>query len=512
MVDPANSDRLGMCPNIGNCRIADERQRLALASIADGCCPSCGRSLLPIVTTEEPPQRRRRRGRPLFWSVALAAVVGVLVTGHSFAPGPQPPAEAPIAMTLAGSNTIGARLARAWAAAFLVRKGYVDTAETEVRLDEVLITGRRKHGGEAVSILVKAHGSATGFAALSTGEADIAMASRPIEDREVADLARLGDMRAASNEHVVAMDGVAVIVHRANPVARLSLAQLGEVFAGKVTSWSQLGGPALPIKVYARDDRSGTWDTFRSVVLTPARLDLATAAQRFEDSKALADAVAADPGGIGFVGLPYVGPTRAVAVSPEIKGRAIYPNRFTVATEEYPLARRLYLYASVTPGPLVNELLTFVMSRDGQEIVEKQDFVALTLEGLPSLGVSDQPDYTKRTAGYMRLSTNFHFRSGSLDLDSKGSHDLDGVVDYIARSGKRTEVMLLGFADNSGDTTANAELSRLRASSVARELAARGVPVGQSIGMGAELPVASNETAEGRDRNRRVEILVKGLN
>ena len=107
----------------------------------------------------------------------------------------------------------------------------------------------------------------------------------------------------------------------------------------------------VPLKVFARDDKSGTFDTFAALVLQPSKLKLGPNTERIEDSETLANAVASDPGGIGFIGLPYVGATKALAVA-DGDSLPLLPNAFTVATEDYPLARRLFLY---TPAVSKNE-------------------------------------------------------------------------------------------------------------------------------------------------------------
>ena len=126
----------------------------------------------------------------------------------------------------------------------------------------------------------------------------------------------------------------------------LNKEQIAQVFSGAITDWAKVHGSGGQINLYARDDKSGTYDTFKTLVLGPA--PLAGSAKRFEDSRALSDAVAADAGGIGFVGLPYVHDAKAIAVS-ETGTRALLPNRLTIATEDYPLSRRLFLYTPAIP-------------------------------------------------------------------------------------------------------------------------------------------------------------------
>ena len=172
------------------------------------------------------------------------------------------------------------------------------------------------------------------------------MASRKIKPAEQAMLTALGDMTSPACEHVLALDGIAIVVNKGNAVPSLSRKQIEAIFSGQTTDWSQVGGRPGHIELFARDDRSGTYDTFKSLVLESA--SLAPETKRFEDSNALSDAVAADPNGIGFVGLPFVRSARAVPVSDQ-NTAPLLPSAFTVAREDYVFSRRLFLYTPANP-------------------------------------------------------------------------------------------------------------------------------------------------------------------
>jgi len=172
---------------------------------------------------------------------------------------PPPPAmTAPVlAIRMHGSNTIGGELAPALAEAFLQRR---TAAKAIVRRrtapDEVRVEAR--DGDRTIeAIEVFAHGTATGFQDLAAGSCDMAMASRRIRPDEAEKLASLGDLASAASEHVVALDGIAVIVNPSNPVSALTTGQIGDVFAGKIRRWSELGGKDDPIVVHARESGRG---------------------------------------------------------------------------------------------------------------------------------------------------------------------------------------------------------------------------------------------------------------
>src|SRR4029077_18077063 len=195
--------------------------------------------------------------------------------------------------------------------------------------DEISVQGVLPDQSSPRSIEISAHGSATAFADLRDGKCDIGAASRNIQPDEIATLSSLGDMTSPASEHVLGLDGIAVIVNSSNPVRFLSKDQIRGIFSGNVTDWTQVGGAQQrSINIYARDAKSGTWDTFKSLVLGDA--PLTSTAQRIEDSRQLSDRVANDPSGIGFVGLAFVRNARSIAVS-ESGTRPVFPTALTVA-------------------------------------------------------------------------------------------------------------------------------------------------------------------------------------
>ncbi len=108
------------------------------------------------------------------------------------------------------------------------------------------------------------------------------------------------------------------------------------------------------------------------------------------------------------------------------------------------------------------------------------------------------------------MSLNFRFRSGGKQLDSKARLDLDRVISFISDlkfSGQN--ILLLGFADDGVNQAANIELSRERAQLVADQFKLRGIAPAVVTGFGSEILVASSSTAEGKERNSRVELWLK---
>jgi phosphate transport system substrate-binding protein len=415
-----------------------------------------------------------------------------------------------VILRLHGSNTLGSKLVPALAEEFLKRQG-----ATGVRTlpgtdsDEFEVRGTLPGDSTPQVIEVKAHGSATAFTDMAQGACDIGLASRRVNPSEVQTLSSLGDMTSPACEHIVGLDGIAIIVNPQNPIQDLTRDQLAQIFSGEITKWSQVLSPRGNINIYARDDKSGTYDSFKTMVLNGRALS--GNARRFEDSTKLSDAVAADPDGIGFIALPYILNAKAVSVS-DVGATPLLPTRATVASEDYLLSRRLFLYTPpVSQNPAVRKFIDFAISKAGQDMVEQNGFVAQNVKVEKGTTVAGAPaEYKALTAGAERLSLNFRFRPGGSDLDNKALVDLGRVIDFTTDM-KYTgqNILLLGFADNVGNPAANVALSTQRAKAVADQFKRRGMNPETVSGFGSELPVASNNTEDGREKNRRVEIWVK---
>jgi phosphate transport system substrate-binding protein len=348
---------------------------------------------------------------------------------------------------------------------------------------------------------IEAKGSSTGFKALKAGRSDLAASSRPIKSEEVKQLSHLGLMTSVNNEHIVAIDGLAIIVHPSNPLSQLPLQAVQNIFSGKVSNWSQVGGRAGAISIYARDDQSGTYDTFKRLVLNKASLH--RKASRFESNDDLSDAVQQDEAGIGFVALPSIGAAKALAVSDGV-ATPLSPSEFSVATEDYPLSRRLYFYGAdhASRKPVISDFINFMRSDAGQAMVADSGYVAQSLFSLPV------PSGDSRLADWQRMNLNIRFVDGAADLDNKSIVDVERLADFLSsEANANRKVTLVGFS-NPRDGVSQASLSRLRAQNVRWALRNRGIrnKVGALAGNAVAVSDPSSLNAQ---RNRRVEVWVR---
>lgn len=412
---------------------------------------------------------------------------------------------------LHGSNTIGAQLGPELVKRWLAKAGYTRITQTPVNENEYQISAVNKRG-DVREVEIRAHGSSTGFKSLMKGQADIGMSSRPIKNREVKKMRGLGDMLSADSEYVVGMDGIAVIINRENPLSSLSKHTVKKIFAGEITHWQQITNKFKgKIKVHARDDRSGTYDTFKALVLGK-KTALVKNALRFESNAELSQQVSLASGAIGFVGLPYINASKAVAIA-EKGAHAKEAKSFDVATEDYALSRRLYMYVpDIKQNKHVESFIAFSISDSGQDIVASTGFVS---QKLSAQTITPDPrfpeEYLKFTAQGQRLSLNLRFKKGGALLDNKANRDMNRLVAYMkSPANRKKRIMLFGFAEGHETTPVfSLDLSIYRADYVSDLLVRKGVGPVRVRGYGSAIPVASSEDAGGRHKNRRVEVWVR---
>ncbi|WP_317930615.1 phosphate ABC transporter substrate-binding/OmpA family protein [Halioxenophilus sp. WMMB6] len=410
--------------------------------------------------------------------------------------------------TLHGSNTIGSELAPRLVQGFLQGQGYRQVIIKPGNLsNETRVEALTPSSNQTVAVIIEAHGTATGFGALKQNPTDIAMASRAINSEELRGLSQLGNMRSFSSEHIIAIDGVAVIVHPHNPLAELTLDQLAAIFSGHITNWAELGGANAEIHLYARDGNSGTADTFKSLVLSD-QPSLSGDAQLFESNRALADAVAKDENGIGFVGLAAIAQCKPLAIG-QSGVDALKPEQIAIATEDYLLSRRLYLYSADQPeGSLPARFLRYVHGAEAQALVAKSGFVSQTPIAMQVRPDDGPAEYLALVKDAQRLSVNIRFHEGSAELDNKAKHDIERLIQLAKTEAFRhRKLLLVGFGDQQQTDDRALVLSRLRAITVKAELHANGIRVAPVAGFGAANPVAAN-TGSARLRNQRVEVWV----
>ncbi|PKF62629.1 cell envelope biogenesis protein OmpA [Psychromonas sp. psych-6C06] len=419
-----------------------------------------------------------------------------------------PSDESIVSIRLHGSNTLNAGLMPVLLESYLRKKGIseikwlVHTQQFERELQYI-------DNNKVYSIKLDSHGSSSGFKALLNEEADIAVASRKILDAEIEMLRpRYGNLSRTRSEFTVGLDGIAVIVNPENNLKSLTNEMLAKVFSGEINNWKHLGGEDATINVYSRNSGSGTLKTFKNIVLESNELTMSAQATQIKSSHDLSEQIANDLHGIGFVSLHYVHENNKVAIAASQETEILYPTRFTVSTEDYLLSRRLFLYMPTNVNPFIKGFSRFVASQEGQDIVEGMGFVSQNIKLEKAHNIANAPAaYNNYVNVGKRLSVDFRFESGGNELDTKGKHDIKRLVDFISEHPSH-RLALMGFSDSLGEVAENKALSLVRARALEKELNAYGVDVSAIESFGASVPIASNKSAIGRSKNRRVEVWV----
>jgi phosphate transport system substrate-binding protein len=410
---------------------------------------------------------------------------------------------------MAGSNTIGRSLAPRLVEAFMKSEGCSNIKQTISKIsdegkdhDVISITCQIK--SESYGVTIRPWGSNYGLKfLLGNRSADIAMMSRQIGAKDIAKYPAASDLRSRDNEHVIALDAIAIIANQQGSNNSVSIPDLRRIFSTGLDD----GGKQYTL--YSRDSKSGTFDTFESLVMN--KQPISSEATFFEDSKQLVNGVASRPGALGYVSLAAA-EGEAVSILPvkSVSDSAVFkPNRFTIKSEDYPLTRRLFLYINkATSSQKVSKFIEFVIGEEGQKVVDANDFVSQEL--LADKSEENASTCASLVSGSEALSTKFRFETGSNILDSKAVADIYRLKDYlVSRNINLSRVVLLGFADSVGSEQANKVLSEQRAFEVSRQLGRAGLKISNVKGLGSSNPVASNETEDGKTKNRRVEVCVK---
>jgi len=228
-----------------------------------------------------------------------------------------------------------------------------------------------------VRISVTGGGSGTGLAALVNGTVDIANASRQIKAEEV-DQAKSNGI--APMEHVIARDAIAVIVNPENPVNELTLQQISDIYSGKISNWSEVGGEDRPIVRLSRETNSGTHVYFLETVLRLGNSEDKTLFSMdtllLPSSEGIIAEVRQNPNAIGYDGLGYVPKDlKMIAIAKKEGGAYVLPSIATVNDKSYAIARDLYMYTNGEPTGIVKQYLDWILSDEAQQIVADLGFV-----------------------------------------------------------------------------------------------------------------------------------------
>lgn len=260
------------------------------------------------------------------------------------------------------------------------QSGYIENKGSDTIVNLALAWAEKYQEVEpGMRISVTGGGSGTGIAALINGTVDIANASRQIKPEEI-EAARANGFEPV--EFIIARDAIAVIVNKSNPIDKLTLQQISDIYSGKYNNWRELGGEDRPIVRLSRETNSGTHVFFLEEVLRLGQKDLkiffSADTLLLPSSEGISLEIVDNPNTIGYDGLGYVTEEmKVIAVAKDESNPYVLPSVKTVGDGSYPIARDLYMYTNGEPEGGVKKYLDWILSPAGQEIVSELGFIPL---------------------------------------------------------------------------------------------------------------------------------------
>lgn len=214
------------------------------------------------------------------------------------------------------------------------------------------------------TIQVTGGGSGVGITALINGTTDICNASRPMKQTEIEKLkARYNTLGV---EIPCAKDGVTIFLNEANKVTELTLKQISDIYTAKIRNWKELGGVDAEIRLYGRENSSGTYTYLHDEVV---KADYASTVQSLPGTAAVVNAVKKDVNGIGYGGAAYAVGVKYAKVKKDESSTGYVPSAETIANNQYPITRYLYMYLRNRPTGETKKYIDWILGVEGQRVV-----------------------------------------------------------------------------------------------------------------------------------------------
>lgn len=438
-------------------------------------------------------------------------------------------------VTFAGAPTVGRVLMPALIEAFAIRNTYRMERTVISERETVYAVIDEAEGRVLGEFTFRLSNTDEGFADILANEADVVMSLREVRDDEVrmAKGAGIGDLGSRNGGRVIALDALVPVVAPSNPVQAITLRELAQVLSGEIDNWQALGGPNAPIAVHVHGPESGLGQATEDKLLGPADVTLIDTAQLHPGGPGLAEAVAADPFAIGVTSRSETGRAWELGIQGEC-GFVLRADRRAVKTEDYPLTSPMFLYLPARRLPkLVRDFLSYLRDPSAQLVIRRAGFVDQAPEEIAihqqgdrfanaiaragdEIGLAELQRMVAFLTPLKRLTTTFRFEAGSVRLDAQSRSNVEQLARavelglYDAR-----RLVFVGFSDSKGSADTNLQLARRRAGAVrdavidAAETASLERIGLETEAFGEAMPMACDDSAWGRQINRRVEVWVR---
>ncbi|KAA5539544.1 phosphate ABC transporter substrate-binding protein [Adhaeribacter rhizoryzae] len=230
----------------------------------------------------------------------------------------------------------------------------------------------QKNAGAAITVV--GGGTGVGISAMQEGTTDLAMASRALKTEEKL---KLRGAQKDVKEVLIAYDALSVVVHPSNKVSQLTREQLEGIFTGKIANWQAVGGNNEKIVAYSRETSSGTYEFFKEHVLD--KKNYASGILMMPATGSIVQSVSQTPGAIGYIGLAYeTKEVKALSVSYDQGKTFVAPGVEAAKNKTYPISRPLYFFYDAAVDGKVKPFVDFVLSAEGQKIVQETGYVPLS--------------------------------------------------------------------------------------------------------------------------------------
>ena len=347
-----------------------------------------------------------------------------------------------------------------------------------------------------VALLWDSAGSGSAFVALFSGDADVGVVSRSVRAEEVNLASRLGlELR----ESILALDGLAVIVHPRNDVESLSVEQLESLYTGRIVRWLGFGGIDEVVQLMSTPEWSGAETEFCELVFQDPTLPFASSTEYLMSSAEILERVASDRAAVGFVSMSYDRSRVRTVPIVGASGEALLPSAVTVGDGTYPLRYPLRLYTVADPNDELGHFLRFLYLHGGPALVAGAGLVPV--QAFATMTRSAARARPRAQVSLTRVG--FGFRGSRLDADAR--RDLTDVANRLTGSDEG-----LWITGHEEPREARDELAAARARTVAEFLEQQNVdPSRMTVdSRGSSEPLASNVELEGRRSNRRVDVWI----
>ncbi|WP_457649403.1 phosphate ABC transporter substrate-binding/OmpA family protein [Profundibacter sp.] len=396
------------------------------------------------------------------------------------------------------------------------------------------------NSGELIaSITVTPTDDIASLKALFSGEVAFALTREDFTAQEISLIVKMpvNDVMARLNAQTIALDALTATMNPANRVRSVSLQQMGDILSGRVTNWKHVGGDDGAIQLHVLNKDSNLARVIKRDILAPRGLRLSANVTVHETLDELNKAIADDPAGFA---ISYRSQNKGNAIPTTRNACNIFSsaNSFSLQTEEYPLTMGWNLFTlqgQDVPG-LSKSLAEYLSSNEGQAAAQEAGLVGLAIDKQPMseqgerllsamlassmdrAGINVYRNYLAEVSTADRLSTTLRFVSGSAKLDERALRDVRRISELV-RNGSidGNDILLVGFSDAVGVFNNNIGLSKARAERAKADILNSTIGIldaanVKTFGFGPVAPVGCNETLEGRQLNRRVEVWIRGSN